>query len=103
MVFGGMRDSSTDLVWIKDIYCYEKCFLKGSIKIDDELKTARNYLKEMHPKWLNNIENIALNFENDHSCFRHIYVGFGGMRGSTTNLVLINKFIVMRKSFWIKG
>jgi hypothetical protein len=57
----------------------------------------------MHPKRLNSIENIALNFENDHSCFRHINVGFGGMRVSTTNLVLINEIYCYEKKFLNKG
>ncbi len=63
--FGRITESSTDFVWIKEIYCYEKMFLeRGYIFGNEEFKTTRNYLKERHPKWIKNIENMELNFGN---------------------------------------
>jgi hypothetical protein len=65
--FGKIRDPSTHFVWIKEIYCYEKTLLEISFTDTDtetQFKTFRNYLQEKNPKWLNNIENMALNFGN---------------------------------------
>jgi hypothetical protein len=65
MGFGRIFETSTHFVWIEEIYCYQKTNLESSYtNSGTEFKTARNYLKEMHPKWLNNIENMELNFGN---------------------------------------
>jgi hypothetical protein len=71
MGFGRLRETSTHLVWIKDIYCYEKSLLEGRFNQTysdsntiTEFKTTRNYLKERSQQWVNNIENMALNFGN---------------------------------------
>ncbi len=65
--FGRMRERSTHLVTISEIYCFEKTFLIRGLIVNDtktEFETTRNYLIEKYPKWLNNIENMELNFGN---------------------------------------